>query len=102
VVAIDAAKNAIIAGPARELPRRKFIVSSLRLIALKTIEGPIRVRAKIRYKHREASALVTPLSPRRVSVEFERPQRAITPGQSVVFYRRDIVLGGGIIDHFPE
>jgi tRNA-specific 2-thiouridylase len=102
VLAIDAARNAIMVGSARELPGRKFIVSSLRLIALKTIEGPIKVRAKIRYKHREASALVTPLSPRRVSVEFERPQRAITPGQSVVFYRRDIVLGGGIIDHFPE
>ncbi len=102
VVAIDASRNAIIIGPERELFGKRLIASGVRLIGLEKIEGPLAVRAKIRYKHREATALVTPLSPRRVGVEFERPQRAITPGQSVVFYRREIVLGGGIIDRSLE
>ncbi|MFZ2055696.1 MAG: tRNA 2-thiouridine(34) synthase MnmA [Candidatus Aminicenantales bacterium] len=98
VVAIDARRNTIVVGPEKELSRRSLEASSLRLIAVKKIDGPLTVKAKIRYKHREAKALVRPLSPRRVVVEFDRPQRAITPGQSVVFYRRDVVLGGGIID----
>jgi len=102
VVAIDVLRNAIVVGPERDLYGKKLEASNLRLIALKEIEGPLTVRAKIRYKHRESKALVTPISSRRVGVEFDRPQRAITPGQSVVFYRRDIVLGGGIIDYSLE
>ncbi len=98
VVALDSPRNVVIVGPESDLYRKKLEASSLRLIALKNIEGPLAVRAKIRYKHAGAKAIVTPLSPGRIEVEYERPQRAITPGQSVVFYRRDIVLGGGIID----
>ena len=58
----------------------------------------MRVKAKIRYRHEESGALVTPLKKGRVRVDFDRPQRAIAPGQSVVFYVRDAVAGGGIID----
>jgi tRNA-specific 2-thiouridylase len=60
--------------------------------------GPRIVCAKIRYKHREARADVFPLDGREIRVRFSRPQRAITPGQSVVFYDGDILLGGGIIE----
>jgi tRNA-specific 2-thiouridylase len=102
VVAIDARRNTIVVGSERDLYRKSLEASSVRLTVLKRFEGPLTVRAKIRYKHREAKALVTPLSRGRVGVEFERPQRAITPGQSVVFYRRNIVLGGGIIDRTSE
>jgi tRNA-specific 2-thiouridylase len=98
VVAIDAPRNAIIIGKEKDLYRKKLLASNIRLISGERLEVPVIVRAKIRYRHREAKALVIPVSPRRARVEFERPQRAITPGQSVVFYRRDVVIGGGIID----
>jgi tRNA-specific 2-thiouridylase len=97
VVAIDARRNAVVVGQEKELYGKRLEASSLRLIAMKKIDGPLSVRAKIRYKHKEAKAVIKPLPRGRVSLEFDRPQRAITPGQSVVFYRRDIVLGGGII-----
>jgi tRNA-specific 2-thiouridylase len=98
VVAIEARRNAVVVGPEKDLYGKKLIASSVRLVAIKNIEGELTARAKIRYKHLESKALIVPLSPGRVGVEFARPQRAITPGQSVVFYRRDIVLGGGIIE----
>jgi tRNA-specific 2-thiouridylase len=65
-------------------------------------EGPAEsraARARIRYKHVEAPATITPKDPGKILVEFEKTQRAVTPGQAVVFYDGDIVLGGGIIDH---
>ena len=98
VVAIDAPRNAVIIGDERDLYRKRLQASDVRLIAGVRIEEPVMVKAKIRYKHRGAKALVIPVSGRRVRVEFERPQRAITPGQSVVFYQRDVVVGGAIID----
>jgi tRNA-uridine 2-sulfurtransferase len=97
VIAIDSRRNTIIVGQEKDLYRRKLLASDVRLISGDRFMEPVVVKAKIRYKHREAKALVIPLSPRRVRVEFDRPQRAITPGQSVVFYHRDIALGGGII-----
>jgi tRNA-specific 2-thiouridylase len=98
VVAIDATRNAIVVGDERDLHRKKLLASQVRLICGKRIEEPVMVKAKIRYKHQGEKARVIPVSARRVRVEFDRPQRAITPGQSVVFYRRDVVVGGGIID----
>ncbi|MBS3820128.1 hypothetical protein KGY73_11595 [bacterium] len=58
----------------------------------------LEVKAKIRYKHQEAPARIQRKEDNQVFVEFNQPQRAITPGQSVVFYQEDNVIGGGIID----
>lgn len=59
----------------------------------------MQVKAKIRYNQKEeADSLITPLANGRVEVEFAKPQRAITPGQSVVFYDGDVVVGGGVIE----
>lgn len=60
-------------------------------------EGPIRVEAKIRYQAPPAPALLEPLGGGRVHVRFDKPQRSVTPGQAVVFYDGDLVLGGGRI-----
>ncbi len=60
-------------------------------------EKSISVKAKIRYASRPAEAVVTPLEHGRVKVEFSEPQRAITKGQSVVFYSGNVLVGGGII-----
>ena len=54
--------------------------------------------AKIRYGKKEGAACVSPLAEGRVRVDFAEPQRAVTPGQSVVFYDGDTVVGGGIIE----
>lgn len=98
VAAIDARRNAVIVGDEKDLFRKRLQASAVHLIAGGKIEDPVIVKAKIRYKHQEARALVVPGSAGRLLVEFDRPQRAVTPGQSVVFYKRDVVLGGGIID----
>jgi tRNA-specific 2-thiouridylase len=59
---------------------------------------PFRCRAKTRYRQADQACTITALDGDRCTVRFERPQRAVTPGQSVVFYRDDVCLGGGIID----
>ncbi|MCG2676586.1 tRNA 2-thiouridine(34) synthase MnmA [bacterium] len=112
VVAIDNSKNVIVVGSEKEILRDELIARDVNWIAIDGLKGSRRVKAKIRYQHREAEATVTPLSKNRVRVKFEKPQRAITPGQAVVFYDKparrirpskavgaggDIVLGGGWI-----
>ena len=60
-------------------------------------EGPLRVRAKTRYRQEEREATVVPCGETRFRLEFDEPQRAVTPGQAVVLYGGDTVLGGGTI-----
>ena len=98
VISIDGKENTIVVGAESDLCRKRLQASSVNLISMAKLEGPIKVKAKIRYKHEESKALVMPMSRGRVIVEFENPQRAIAPGQSVVFYDRDTVIGGGIIE----
>jgi tRNA-specific 2-thiouridylase len=62
------------------------------------LDHSIETFAKIRYQFTPAPCTVIPLSEDQVQIVFKTPQRAITPGQSVVFYQDDLVLGGGIID----
>lgn len=97
VMAIDPARNAIIVGEEKDLLKKRLLAIKVNLIALEQLSSPIEVTAKIRYKHDEAKAIVSPVDKETVVVEFKEPQRAITPGQSVVFYQGDMVVGGGII-----
>lgn len=98
VIHIDSVKNTITVGTNDQLRRNKLCASRINWISKAKMAEQFRVRAKIRYKHREANALVSPLDSGQVLVEFEKPQRAITPGQAVVFYDGDIVVGGGTIE----
>ena len=61
------------------------------------ITAPMEVKAKIRYAAKEAECIIYPIEDGKIKVIFNEPQRAITPGQSIVFYIDDIVLGGGKI-----
>jgi len=97
VLSILSDKNTIVVGPEEKLYGKTLLASHVNLISQAKITKPLEVKARIRYKHSEAKALITPLDSDKALVEFERPQRAITPGQSVVFYDGDGVVGGGII-----
>jgi len=98
VLSIQRDENTIVVGPVNQLYEKTLLASSLNLISAEKIAEPLEMKAKIRYKHKEMKALLTLLDSDRAQVKFEKPQRAITPGQSVVFYDGDIVIGGGIID----
>ncbi len=98
VLEIRARENMIVVGPNQDLYRRGLLAGRLNWIAWPRLDRPFRGAVRIRYKHKETQANIIPLPGEKVSVEFERSQRAITPGQSVVFYNEDVVLGGGIIE----
>jgi tRNA-specific 2-thiouridylase len=102
VIEIDAAKNQIVVGPNDFLYQRDLVTDRINWISGETYTSSISAKARIRYKHKEAEALVTPLDSGKVRVEFDKAQRAITPGQAVVFYEGDVVLGGGTISSSPQ
>jgi tRNA-specific 2-thiouridylase len=95
---IEPETNIVTVGKREELYRDELTASRLNWIAIEKLERPLKVRAKIRYLHQEAKAEVTPLKEGRVYVKFDEPQMAITPGQAVVFYEGDVVVGSGIIE----
>ena len=98
VIAIDAENNTIVAGPNKMLYKKELTASRLNFISVSRLKEEMTVKAKIRYKHAEADACVLPVKKDVVRIVFKSPQRAITPGQAVVFYDGETVVGGGIID----
>jgi tRNA-specific 2-thiouridylase len=102
VIRLDVDHNALIVGPARELGRKSLVAGRVSYVRGEPPHGPVHVQAKIRYKATLAHAIWAPLDDGRASVEFEAPLRDITPGQAVVAYQLDMVLGGGIIDEGDE
>lgn len=97
VTSIDAENNRIVVGAKNDLLKKSLIADRINWIAIDGIDGPLRVMAKIRYNTKKAAATVTKVDAGQVRVEFDSPQEAPTPGQAVVFYDRDVVLGGGWI-----
>ncbi|MBR6413499.1 MAG: tRNA 2-thiouridine(34) synthase MnmA [Oscillospiraceae bacterium] len=95
VVRIDAAANTVTLGPKEALFSRTALVENFHWIAGQPPAAPIRCAVKIRYRHSEQPCLLTPLEGGRVRLDFDTPQRAVTPGQSAVAYDGDAVLGGG-------
>lgn len=97
VIAIDREKNAITVGREEDVYADELIASEVNYIDRERLTGPIKIKAKIRYSAQEAEATLTCTSKDKVQVKFKQPQRAITPGQAVVFYWGDKVIGGGTI-----
>jgi tRNA-specific 2-thiouridylase len=85
-------------GAREDLERDTLTASRVNWMSGETPPSPIRASARIRYRHKEAPATIAPLPDGRVRVTFDEPQSAITPGQAVVFYDGEVVLGGGWID----
>ena len=97
VAKIDARKNILhISRDKKKLLLKELIAQKVNWICDSDIEFPIHVKARIRYKHKEASCIIKK-EKNIYKIIFDKPQRAVTPGQSVVFYRGSEVLGGGII-----
>ncbi len=96
VVRLEPETNRVVVGGNDEVFGSALIARDLTWTD-EAIVSPTRAAAKIRYNSKESAALLTPLENGAMRVEFEAPQRAITPGQAVVFYDGDLVLGGGTI-----
>lgn len=97
VIDIDPINNQIVVGDDSEGFGKTLIAEDINLIAIEKLTEERKVSAKIRYAAQESPASIKPLEGNKILVEFDTPQRAITPGQAVVFYDGDIVLGGGTI-----
>ncbi|NLV36437.1 MAG: tRNA 2-thiouridine(34) synthase MnmA [Clostridiaceae bacterium] len=98
VVAIKPEDNTVVLGEKKDVFSSELTASNMNFISIPGLTCEMKVKAKIRYSSKEADALISPLNNNRVHVLFNEPQRAITPGQSVVFYKEDEVVGGGVID----
>ena len=97
VVDLDPARHAVVVGEAADLERTRLIARATNFIACAPPAEPLRVEARIRHQHAPAPATVRALDADSAEVVFDAPQRAVTPGQSVVFYRGEVVVGGGVI-----
>lgn len=97
VVRKDIDKNAIVLGSKSDLYSKNLVCRDTNFIPFDSLTSSMKVEAKIRYSQRTAAAKISPIDDGRVYVEFEEPQRAVTAGQSVVFYDGDVVVGGGKI-----
>ena len=97
VINIDAPKNRVVVGHQDDLLGREFTAAGVNWVAFDKPDGPIHALVRVRYRHTPAAAIITPLENNRVCVNFDEPQRAITPGQATVFYRGEEVVGGGWI-----
>ena len=92
VIAIEPERNAVIIGDDKDLLKAELYADDLSFISGEPPSTPLEITAKIRYNSPEAEAILD-----KAKVVFKKPQRAITPGQSVVFYQGEEVIGGGII-----
>jgi len=97
VVDLDPATDTVTVGGIADLERTGLIATDVNFIAVAPPTEPLRVEARIRHRHEPAPATVRVVEGGLAEVVFDEPQRAITPGQSVVWYQGDLVVGGGVI-----
>ena len=94
---IDKSSHKVTIGLESELNTKSFRAKDMNWITIPELTGPMRVQAKIRHRHEPAWAWLSPDAPGVAVAEFDEPQRAVTPGQCVVFYEGDEVVAGGWI-----
>lgn len=97
VVDIRKETNEVVIGSNEDVFGKALIADKVNFMSIPSLEGEMRVRAKIRYSHKGADATIRMVDEDTVEVVFDEPVRAITPGQAVVFYEDDYVVGGASI-----
>ena len=97
VVELDADNNRVVVGRNRDVFAEGLEAGMVNWIAIHDLEDELEVEAKIRYNYRPAKAVIRPGEGGRVITVFHEPQRAVTPGQAVVWHQGDVVIGGGVI-----
>ena len=98
VVRIDPAHNALIVGRRDDLACPELVATELNWIAVAALDGARRVTVRVRHASADVPAVISPAGEGRLLVRFEELPRAAAPGQAIVFYDGDIVLGGGVIE----
>ena len=96
VVGFNKEKNQVVVGTHDELFSKEIMVKDINLLLFDEIKTPMKVEVKTRYTANMAKATIVQVEDK-IKVIFDEPQRAVTPGQSAVFYIDDIVVGGGKI-----
>ncbi len=103
VIRLDAKHNRVIVGENKNVFAHGLVAENLNFIMKDSFDKPFTTSAKIRYGNKEATCEVIPLNGGKLAkIIFDEPQRAVTPGQSVVFYEGEYLLGGGVIRNIIE
>lgn len=97
VIEKNALNNTVVIGDEEHIFHKKVWVKNVNFIPFDSLEKPMAVKVKLRYRHTEEDAIISPLENGEVLIEFSQPQRAASIGQAAVFYDGDIVVGGGTI-----
>jgi tRNA-specific 2-thiouridylase len=97
VVRLDPSRNAVVVGPRAALRATRLVAERVNWIAVPSLTGPLEVEARVRHRAPRVAARAEPGDAGRIAVELHEPQYAVTPGQSVVLYRGEVVVGGGVI-----
>jgi tRNA-specific 2-thiouridylase len=98
VLSVQPQSRAVVVGEEESLASDRLEARDVNWLSVAPPCRPLRAAVKIRYRHREAPATLTPLPHHRVEVRFDEPQRALTPGQAAVFYDGEVCLGGAWIE----
>ncbi len=96
IIEINPKNNSIVVGTKEDVYAEEFVLKDIHFI-LPPDKKKVALKVRIRYNHPEAPAVVIPFK-NKLKVKFKNPQFAITPGQSAVFYNKDTIIGGGIIE----
>lgn len=97
VISKNAEDNTVVLGDEEHLFKKEVIVNDVNFIPFDTLNGEMRVKTKLRYRHIAADSVIFPLENNKVKIVFDEPQRAPSSGQAAVFYDGDLVVGGGTI-----
>lgn len=97
VTGFNSKQNEVIVGEERELYKKEILVNDINLLLIDELKDGMEVEVKTRYSSKQAKAKISMHDKDKIKIVFDEPQRALTPGQSAVFYIDDIVLGGGKI-----